>query len=300
MRETDFLSKSKVYKLKLKRVQPTIFGDYEESDQRELFIKAMENDLHKVEPLVFEHPKNKKPHKRRIMLCPANGNTLMVVGEFRNPMDFVYVIIVLNSKRYKHPYMVVENYTPQFRNPDTVAQMVANAYNRVLEKSGVQVVFEPWNNNGNPIMYLKDGWESYNIELFKIQGRNLVRKGYEDALEVAKKEKMEAQKPPVSYKSENVKDHIVKGDVDRIVGLLHELIDGQKSAKDIARPVRWLCDHGVFHEGRLPYKAFLHEFPEVEEYISVSRYNYLINQNCDEYKVDIKYQSLDNIFDFIR
>ena len=300
MRKVEFLSKSKAYKLKLKRVQPTIFGDYEESDQQELFIKAMENDLHKIEPLVFEHPKNKKPHERRIMLCPANGNTLMVVGEFKHPMDFVYVIIVLNSKKYKHPYMVVENYTPQFRNPDTVAQMVANAYNRVLEKSGVQVVFEPWNNNGNPIMYLKDGWESYNIELFKIQGRNLVRKGYEDALEVAKKEKMEAQKPPVSYKSENVKDHIVKGDVDRIVGLLHELIDGQKSAKDIARPVRWLCDHGVFHEGRLPYKAFLHEFPEVEEYISVSRYNYLINQNCDEYKVDIKYQSLDNIFDFIR
>ena len=300
MRKVEFLSKSKAYKLKLKRVQPTIFGDYEESDQRELFIRAMEDDLHKIEPLVFEHPKNKKPHERRIMLCPANGNTLMVVGEFRNPMDFVYVIIVLNSKKYKHPYMVVENYTPQFRNPDTVAQMVANAYNRVLGKSGVQVVFEPWNNNGNPIMYLKDGWESYNIELFKIQGRNLVRKGYEDALEVAKKEKMEAQKPPVSYKSENVKDHIVKGDVDRIVGLLHELIDGQKSAKDIARPVRWLCEHGVFHEGRLPHKAFLHEFPEVEENISVSRYNNLINQNCDEYKDDIKYKSLENIFDFIR
>ena len=298
MRETDFLSKSKVYKLKLKRAQPTIFGDYEESDQRELFIKAMENDLHKIEPLVFEHPKNKKPHKRRIMLCPANGNTLMVVGEFRNPMDFVYVIIVLNSKKYKHPYMVVENYTPQFRNPDTVAQMVANAYNRVLGKSGVQVVFEPWNNNGNPIMYLKDGWESYNIELFKIQGRNLVRKGYEDALEVAKKEKMEAQKSPVSYKSENVKDHIVKGDVDRIVGLLHELIDGQKSAKDIARPVRWLCEHCVFHEGRLPHKAFLHEFPEVEEYISKSRYNNLINILKDHYSGDEKYEMLDNIFDF--
>ena len=294
-----YQNKSKIYKLKIRKRQRNIFGNYVEADNWDLFIKAMENDLHKITPFEFKHPKNKaKQFYRRYVLCPANGNTLLVVGQFRDPMDFVYVIIVLNSYKYKEPYMVIEGHASSLRNPDMVAEMVTSAFNWVLQDMGVEVDAEPWDTKGKVITYLKDGWESYNYELFKIQGRNLVRKGYEDALEVAKKEKMDAQKPPVSYKSENVKDHIVKGDVDRIVGLLHELIDGQKSAKDIARPVRWLCEHGVFHEGRLPHKAFLHEFPEVEEYISKSRYNNLINILKDHYSGDEKYEMLDNIFDF--
>ena len=291
MRKTDFLSKSKVYKLKLKRVQPNIFGDYEESDQRELFIKAMENDLHKVEPLVFEHPKNKKPHKRRIMLCPANGNTLMVVGEFRNPMDFVYVIIVLNSKKYKHPYMVVENYTPQFRNPDTVAQMVANAYNRVLGKSGVQVVFEPWNNNGNPIMYLKDGWESYNIELFKIQGRNLVRKGYEDALEIAKKE--QEVKPSISKKSDDIRMYIKHDKKEFVVKFLHQAVIGMMTPREIAMPFRFMYDHEF--TDKIPYKAVMKEFPELKGLISERKYNDWTNQNSTSYEKDPRYEMLNDL-----
>ena len=291
MRQTDFLSKSKVYKLKLKRVQPNIFGDYEESDQRELFIKAMENDLHKVEPLVFEHPKNKKPHERRIMLCPANGNTLMVVGEFKHPMDFVYVIIVLNSKKYKHPYMVVENYTPQFRNPDMVAQMVANAYNRVLGKSGVQVVFEPWNNNGNPIMYLKDGWESYNIELFKIQGRNLVRKGYEDALEVAKKELK--GKPTISKKSDDIRVYIMHEKKDLVVKFLHKAVKGMTAPREIAMPFRFMYDHRF--TDKIPYKAVMKEFPELNGLISERKYNDWTNQNSTCYDRDPRYEMLNEL-----
>lgn len=293
MRQTEFLSKSKAYKLKLKRVQPTFFGDYEDSNQRELFVRAMENDLHKIEPLVFEHPKNKKPHERRIMLCPANGNTLMVVGEFKHPMDFVYVIFVLNSKKYKDPYMVVENYTPQFRNPDTVAQMVANAYNRVLEKSGVQVVFEPWNNNGNPIMYLKDGWESYNIELFKIQGRNLVRKGYEDALEIAKKE--QEVKPSISKKSDDIMVYILHQKKDLVVKFLHHAVKGMKAPREIAMPFRFLIDRDF--TDHIPYKAVMKEFPELKGLIAERRYNDWTNQNRTDYSTDPRYEMLNDFID---
>jgi len=258
-----------------------------------LFIKAMENDLHKVEPLVFEHPKNKKPHKRRIMLCPANGNTLMVVGEFRNPMDFVYVIIVLNSKKYKHPYMVVENYTPQFRNPDTVAQMVINAYNRVLKRSGVQIGLEPWDNDGNPIMYVEDGWNSYNRELFMIQGRNLVRKGYEDALEMAKKE--QEGKPAISKKSDDIRVYILHKKKDLVLKFLHHAVKGMKVPREIAMPFRFLIDHKF--SDHIPYKAVIKELPELKGLMAERRYNEWTNQNRTDYAMDPRYKMLNDLID---
>ena len=84
--------------------------------------------------------------------------------------------------------MVIERYSRLFRNPDMLAEMVANAFNQVLREVGVKVTFEPWDTRGKVVTYLEDGWKSYNIELFNSQGRNLIRMGYEDALEVFKKE----------------------------------------------------------------------------------------------------------------
>lgn len=302
MKHKSFLNESKLYTMRLVGSDPTIFGDYVDSNHLELFADAMDNDLHKVNPLVFRHPKLIELLGRKYLLCPANGNTLMAVGKFKDQMDFAYVFLLLNSKKYKRPYMVLERYSKIHRNPDVLADMVASAFNWVLKDKGVKVVFEPWDTKGHPIYYLKDGWDSWNLELFLTGGRNLIRKGYEDALEMAKKEvEEEAPKAPTNYKSINVRDHIVKDKEvkAKIVELLHLLIDGLTTAKDIARPVRWLCDHDVLHDGRLPYNAFINEFPQLGSFISVSRYNHLISSNNDEYKDDDKYYSLNSIFEFV-
>lgn len=284
-----------IYKLKIRKRQRTIFGDYVEADNWDLFVKAMENDLHKIEPFVFKHPKNKeKQFYRRYVLCPANGNTLLVVGQFRNPMDFVYVIIVLNSKKYKEPYMVIEGHASSLRNPDMVAEMVIGAFNWVLRDMGVEVEAEPWDTRGKMITYIKDGWESYNIELFKIQGRNLVRKGYEDALEVYKK--MEARKAHRQLiKKTGIKDYFKMNDHKLIMDILRENTKDKYTPKKIALPFRLLCDRAM--TDHIPYKIVIKEMPKLEGLISETRYNHWTNKWVSNYDDDPDYNQLNKEID---
>ena len=110
----------------------------------------------------------------------------------------------------------------------------------------------------------------------------------------------ESNKPKKKkIKSDNIMDYIVKGDKAYIVKILHILIDGLTAPIDIARPIRFLCDKQVFRdkeEFRLPYKAFIKEFPMLEKYISDTAYNRLISPNNKPYKNSIKYQNLKNFF----
>ena len=297
MKRKDLLSKSKLYKMRLEgREQLSFFDEWVGSDNRELFIRAMDNDLHKIAPLRFEHPKNKeKVYYHHYMLCPANGNTLMVVGAFKYPLDFIYVFIVLRSKKYNQPYVVIENYRPQFRNPDTVAMMVANAYNEVLRDVGVKVELEAWEGVELPLMYVEDGWQSYNIELTKMQGRNLVKKGYEDALEIAKKE--EKGKQTVCKKSDDIMVYIKHHDKELVVDLLHQAVKGMKAPKEVAMPFRFLKDRGI--TGHIPYKAVIKKFPELGGLITESRYNEWTNPVRTSYKDDDRYDMLEDMFEMI-
>jgi hypothetical protein len=68
--------------------------------------------------------------------------------------------------------------------------------------------------------------------------------------------------------------------------------------KDIARPVRLLCDYKLFkdnNEYRLPYKAFLKTCPEVKELISERKYNHWTNKNSTNYNLDDAYKKLENV-----
>ena len=292
------MSKSKLYKMRLAgREQLSIFDEYAGSDNKELFIRAMDNDLHKVRQIRLEHPKYKgRMFGRRYMLCPANGNTLMAVGQFRNPMDFAYVIIVLNSKKYRESYLVVEHYSNVVRNPDTLAEMVANAYNEVLRDAGVKVVLEPWDTRGKMVTYLQDGWESYNIELFNSQGRNLIRMGYEDALEAYKKE-MASGESSGSRKSDDIRAYIWHQNKALVVRFLHHAVEGMMTPKEIAMPFRFVYDHQL--TDRIPYKAAIKEFPELKDLISERKYNDWTNRNSTSYDNDPRYEMLKGLMEMI-
>lgn len=298
MKPDDFLNKSKLYKMRLEgREQLSIFDECVGSDNRELFIRAMDNDLHKISLLRFEHPRNKeKVFYRRYVLCPANGNTLMVVGQFRDPMDFAYVIIVLNSKNYKESYMVIERYSRLFRNPDMLAEMVANAFNQVLKEVGVKVTFEPWDTRGKVVTYLEDGWKSYNIELFNSQGRNLIRMGYEDALEVFKKEVASGESSG-SRKSDDIRAYIWHQNKKAIVDFLHHAVKGMMTPKEIAMPFRFVYDHHF--TDHIPYKAVIKAFPELKDLISERKYNDWTNKNSTSYDSDPRYEMLKDLIEMI-
>ena len=297
MKKISFLSKAALYKVRIVRKDRTLFNQFIQSDQWELIEEAMEKDLLKAAPIRLAHPKDSdREYMRRYILCPANGNALLVVGEMRNKMDFSYVFVTLHSLKYKEPYVVIERYAHIFRNPDTLAEIVARAFTWALRDIGVEVVLEPWDTEGKVVTYLKDFWESYNLELYKNEGKFLVKMGYEDALEQQQKKKEAKEK---GKKSDDIMDYIQVPNKEAIIEFLRQAIKGMKNPKEIARPVRLLCEYKVFVEYtpegeqyRLPYKAFIKLFPEVEKILLKSRYNEWTNPQRSTYENNSRHERL--------
>lgn len=293
---TGFL-KMKFYKMRLVKSHPTIFGDYPRSDQWELLLKAMKDDLHKRKLLEFRHPQDKeKVFQRHYIGTQANGVVLMTIGQEKKPTDFAFVWIVLKSAYYGEPYLVFVKFTQSFRNPDNLAKMVECAFNWELQGKGVELVLEPWAPKENT-MWAFDFNMSFIKEMKTMDPNDLVLVGYEDVLEdyqmrLARKE--EVRKPKVIKKSDDIVTYILADNKEAIVCFLHQALKGQKTAKGIARPFRFLFDHQLTEH--IPFKAVMKEFPELKGLIKVRSYNDWTNPNSTSYDNDPQYQKMKDTF----
>lgn len=293
---TGFL-KMKFYKMRLVKSHPTIFGDYPRSDQWELLLKAMKDDLHKRKLLEFRHPQDKeKVFQRHYIGNQANGVVLMTIGQEKKPTDFAFVWIVLKSAYYGEPYLVFVKFTQSFRNPDNLAKMVECAFNWELQGKGVELVLEPWAPKENT-MWAFDFNMSFIKEMKTMDPNDLVLVGYEDVLEdyqmrLARKE--EIRKPKVIKKSDDIVTYILADNKEAIVCFLHQALKGQKTAKGIARPFRFLFDHQLTEH--IPFKAVMKEFPELKGLIKVRSYNDWTNPNSTSYDNDPQYQKMKETF----
>lgn len=293
---TGFL-KMKFYKMRLVKSHPTIFGDYPRSDQWELLLKAMKDDLHKRKLLEFRHPQDKeKVFQRHYIGNQANGVVLMTIGQEKKPTDFAFVWIVLKSAYYGEPYLVFVKFTQSFRNPDNLAKMVECAFNWELQGKGVELVLEPWAPKENT-MWAFDFNMSFIKEMKTMDPNDLVLVGYEDVLEdyqmrLARKE--EIRKPKVIKKSDDIVTYILADNKEAIVCFLHQALKGQKTAKGIARPFRFLFDHQLTEH--IPFKAVMKEFPELKGLIKVRSYNDWTNPNSTSYDNDPQYKKMKDAF----
>ena len=293
---TGFL-KMKFYKMRLVKSHPTIFGDYPRSDQWELLLKAMKDDLHKRKLLKFRHPQDKeKVFQRHYIGNQANGVVLMTIGQEKKPTDFAFVWIVLKSAYYGEPYLVFVKFTQSFRNPDNLAKMVECAFNWELQGKGVELVLEPWTPKENT-MWAFDFNMSFIKEMKTMDQNDLVLVGYEDVLEdyqmrLARKE--EIRKPKVIKKSDDIVTYILADNKEAIVCFLHQALKGQKTAKGIARPFRFLFDHQLTEH--IPFKAVMKEFPELKGLIKVRSYNDWTNPNSTSYDNDPQYKKMKDTF----
>ena len=293
---TGFL-KMKFYKMRLVKSHPTIFGDYPRSDQWELLLKAMKDDLHKRKLLKFRHPQDKeKVFQRHYIGNQANGVVLMTIGQEKKPTDFAFVWIVLKSAYYGEPYLVFVKFTQSFRNPDNLAKMVECAFNWELQGKGVELVLEPWAPKENT-MWAFDFNMSFIKEMKTMDPNDLVLVGYEDVLEdyqmrLARKE--EVRKPKVIKKSDDIVTYILADNREAIVCFLHQALKGQKTAKGIARPFRFLFDHQLTEH--IPFKAVMKEFPELKGLIKVRSYNDWTNPNSTSYDNDPQYKKMKDTF----
>ena len=289
-----------LYKIILVQQELPIFAEYDYSAQWELIEKTLVMDMNKEKLFSFVHPKNgKKVYMRKYGKCPANGNSELVVGTMVKPLDFARALIVLHSHMYKVPYIVLERYRHISNNPDVMAKMIERAFNWALRDTSVRVVLERWDTKGEYIDYHKDFRVSWDIELDKCEGKFLIRMGYEDALEVQKRKEAEKETMKGGRKSDDIMDYIVHSNKEAIVEFIRQTIKVLKSAKEIARPIRLLCEYKVFVEYtpdgeqyRLPYKAFIKAFPEVKGLITMKRYNDWINILRTSYEDNARHNNL--------
>jgi hypothetical protein len=119
--------------------------------------------------------------------------------------------------------------------------------------------------------------------------------GCEDAFEVHKRNEAKKKKPN-KKKSDDIRYYIKHPNKDAIIEFIRKALVGAKIPKDIARPIRVLRDHQVFlsnDDDRLPYRAFIKEFPEVKDLITAKAYNDCINPNRTSYANDKLYKKLE-------
>ena len=295
-------NKSIVYKIRLIRKERDLFNDPVTSNNWDKVKKALEEDFEKDNNLIFAHPKNSTIiYERHYMRIPINGNAVLTVGRFDGDNDYATVRITIESIEGFEPYVVFEDYSHAFSKPDTLADMVKQAFNWVLEAYNLEVMLKPCEGVEDISKWLDDNWRSFKKEIRKCPEKSMARHGFEEAYPLIKQKKRKAKNKPkkVNIKSDNIMDYIVKGDKVQIVRLLHELIDGLTLAKDIVEPIRFLCDRKVFKDKkvfRLPYKAFIKEFPLHAKKISKSHYNGLIDPNKHPYDEDENGEKYEKIF----
>ena len=283
----------RLYKMRLVTTQLSIFGDLPNSDQLEVFEKAMQADMAMEKEFKFRHPKDSgEEYFRHYVGSSLNGNAFLMVGQFKKGWDFAFVRIMLHSVIYHEPYIVVEKCSQSLRNPDTLARMVESAFNWVLKGQGLQMKLEPWEPT-ETVMWLLDYEMSYLEEMEKADPADLVMIGYEEALmmrRILKAMNEESKQPRISKKSDDILAYILTEDKEGIIRFLHRAVKGVKTAKEIARPFRLLLD--LMLTDRIPHKAVIKEFPELKGLIKERRYNHWTNPNSSSYDDDPYYKKM--------
>ena len=287
----------KLYKMRLVSTQLSIFDDHPNSDQLELFEKAMQADMDMEKEFRFRHPKDSgEEFFRHYVGSSLNGNAFLMVGQFKKGWDFAFVRIMLHSVIYHEPYLVVEKCSQSLRNPDTLARMVERAFNWVLIGQGLQMKLEPWEPT-EKVTWLLDYEMSYLEEMEKANPADLIMIGYEEALKMRRilmTMKEESKKPKIIKKSDDIWTYILTENKEGIIRFLHQVVKGQKTAKGIARPFRFLFDH-QFTE-HIPFKAVMKEFPELKGLIKERSYNDWTNPNSTSYDNDPQYKKMKDTF----
>lgn len=293
--DMDFHMKDcKVYKIGLVNTRDfNVFGDYAYSDEWDLLIKAMEDDLNKTEQFNFVHPKcGKKGYLRHYMGRPVNGNAFLMVDQEDKPEKVAYVKVILNSYYLKTRYLFLEDYPDLFRNPDTMAEMVKRAFNHVLKGLDVEVILEPWDVDAFE-SFIMDCWLSYKHGYKKSAKQHRTKLGFEDALEASKK-KMEP-KPKVNKKSDDIRIYIRHENKEGIIAFLHHAVKGMMSQKEISMPFRYLFDHDL--TDKIPYNAVIKELPALKGLLKERGYNNWTNINSTSYDTEPRYKDLNHVIE---
>ena len=181
-------------------------------------------------------------------------------------------MIVVNVKsHYYDPYVVVALDRHAFMTHHDMAQMLKNAINKVFENTDMKIDLVHWKVSAEErrVIWAKDCMMTYFKALFS-----------------------DNKPAKVLRKSDNFDDYIKHSNKELVKSVLHKKLSVQNCPKDIARPIRILCDHGVLNWP--PYNAFIKEFSELEGLISYGRYNHYTYEFTNPYEGDDRYGEVEN------
>ena len=166
------------------------------------------------------------------------------------------------------------------------------------------VTLEPWDSKGETITWCLDYELSYENQLRKIKGANLIQAGYEDSLEESKKKEAKKRKRKEAHAmTEDNKFDIINfmsskvKNKPELLDWLDEKVKGQNGPKGMMRPVRFLMNKKLMKG--LTISAFNKRYHK-EGLISVSSFNNYTNNQYKCFVNDPIYDDMEEDFEIDR
>ena len=248
----------KLYRMRLVSTQLSIFDDHPSSDQLELFEKAMQADMDMEKEFRFRHPKDSGEEFFR-----------HYVGSSLNGNAFL--MVGQFKKGWDFAFVRIMLHSVIYHEPYLVVEKCSQSLrNPDTLARMVESAFN-WVLKGQGLQMKLEPWEPTEKVTWLLD----YEMSYLEEMEKALTENKEG-----------------------IIRFLHQAVKGQKTAKGIARPFRFLFDH-QFTE-HIPFKAVMKEFPELKGLIKERSYNDWTNQNSTSYDNDPQYKKIKDTFNLFQ
>lgn len=263
----DVRYKQKLYRLRLTSCQRSIFGGFEDldSDQLDVFVDAIENDINETRKLRFENPKNGTIYERHYVFRLVEGMVILHVGRFRKNNDYASIVLHLN-KCGNPPYVVLVDYEKSFSNDKILVEIVERAFNWALNDKGIRVVLENWELSQECIkaMWNSDYSDALILAKRKHPEAPVLRSGYEKIKPMMEKvrlrEKLKHQKHTTMKRTRKAYiDYIEASDKEMVLYILHEYADKTDKPKRAIIGQRVLMDLKMRNDA-IPHPVFTDEF----------------------------------------
>ena len=278
----DVRYKQKLYMLRLTSCQRSIFGGFDEldSDQLDVFVKAIENDINESKRLRFEHPKNGTIYERHYVYSLVEGMVILHVGRFRKNNDYASMVLHLN-KCGNPPYVVLIDYEKSFGNEKMLVEIVERAFNWALNDKGVRVVLDKWDMSQECIktMWNSDYSDAQILAKRKHPEAPVLRSGYEKIKPMLEKIRLrEQQKHQKHITMKRTRktyiEYIEATDEEMVLYILHGYADKTDKPKRAIMGQRVLMDLKMRNES-IPHPVFTEEFGDGKGRDSSSYSTYL-------------------------
>lgn len=231
---------------------------------KEVLERLFNEDFRKPKTLLLVHPKKhfayyheyvKSPQRNTYIIRVYNQRILVkAVEHFHTKLELDHpYLIVLVDLNDEQPKFLIEKCHDVATSTEEVAQVLTHSLNIALKGFGWKMRLKPCKEKNNNLSLLL----RTTVENYMNMPRTLEELYGELATDKIMPSRRKEKKNTSDFRSAIILDEYA----DKILDLLHKLIEGKKSPKDVMRPFRAAIEAGML--GKISKTAFQKEFGNI-------------------------------------